>query len=228
MTERREFLSNSLHDVKSRIASAAQLAGRDLAEITLIAVTKTYPVTDVAILRDLGQSNFGENRTEEGSVKSLEVPGIWHYQGQVQSRKLREIASWANVIHSLDQISHIEKLNRICDETGKKIGVFIQLSLDGAPDRGGVLEQELGGLADAVAASSGLELNGLMCVPPVEYEHQLAFAEIAQIHQRFIGEFPSAKSLSAGMSSDFEIAIAHGATHIRVGSEILGSRTYHP
>ncbi len=228
MTERREFLSNSLHDVKSRIASAAQLAGRDIAEITLIAVTKTYPVSDVAILRDLGQSNFGENRTEEGSVKSLEVPGIWHYQGQVQSRKLREIASWANVIHSLDQISHIEKLNRICDETGKKIGVFIQLSLDGAPDRGGVLEQELGGLADAVAESSGLELNGLMCVPPVDYEHQLAFAEIAQIHQRFISEFPSAKSLSAGMSSDFEIAIAHGATHIRVGSEILGSRTYHP
>ena len=228
MTERREFLSNSLQDVNSRIASAAQLAGRDLAEITLIAVTKTYPVSDVAILRDLGQSNFGENRTEEGSVKSLEVPGIWHYQGQVQSRKLREIASWANVIHSLDQISHIEKLNRICEETGKKIGVFIQLSLDGAPDRGGVLEQELGGLADAVAASSGLELNGLMCVPPVEYEHQQAFAEIAQIHQRFISKFPSAKSLSAGMSSDFEIAIAHGATHIRVGSEILGSRTYHP
>jgi pyridoxal phosphate enzyme (YggS family) len=228
MTERREFLSNSLQDVNSRIDSAAQLAGRDLAEITLIAVTKTYPVSDVAILRDLGQINFGENRTEEGSIKSLEVPGIWHYQGQVQSRKLREIASWANVIHSLDQISHIEKLNRICDENGKKIGVFIQLSLDGAPDRGGVLEQELGGLADAVAASSGLELNGLMCVPPVEYEHQLAFAEIAQIHQRFISKFPSAKSLSAGMSSDFEIAIANGATHIRVGSEILGSRTYHP
>jgi pyridoxal phosphate enzyme (YggS family) len=228
MTERREFISSSLQDVKSRIASAAQLARRDLGEITLIAVTKTYPVSDVAILRDLGEGNFGENRTEEGSVKSLEVPGIWHYQGQVQSRKLREIASWANVIHSLDQVSHIEKLNRICEETGRKIGVFIQLSLDGAPDRGGVVEQELGGLADAVAASSGLELKGVMCVPPVEYEHQLAFAEIAQIHQRFISKFPSAKSLSAGMSSDFEIAIAHGATHIRVGSQILGSRTYHP
>jgi len=228
MTERREFISSSLQDVKSRIASAAQLAGRDLGEITLIAVTKTYPVSDVAILRDLGEGNFGENRTEEGSVKSLEVPGIWHYQGQVQSRKLREIASWANVIHSLDQVSHIEKLNRICEETGRKIGVFIQLSLDGAPDRGGVVEQELGGLADAVAASSGLELKGVMCVPPVEYEHQLAFAEIARIHQRFISKFPSAKSLSAGMSSDFEIAIAHGATHIRVGSQILGSRTYHP
>ena len=228
MTERREFISASLQDVKSRIASAAHLAGRDLAEITLIAVTKTYPASDVAILRELGEVNFGENRTEEGSVKSLEVPGIWHYQGQVQSRKLREIASWANVIHSLDQVSHIEKLNRICEETGKKIGVFIQLSLDGAPDRGGVVEQDLAGLGDAVAASSGLELNGVMCVPPVEYEHQLAFAEIAQIHQRFTSRFPSAKLLSAGMSSDFEIAIAHGATHIRVGSQMLGSWTYHP
>ena len=228
MTERREFISNSLQDVKSRIASAAQLAGRDLAEITLIAVTKTYPASDVAILRDLGESNFGENRTEEGSMKSLEVPGIWHYQGQVQSRKLREIASWANVIHSLDQVSHIEKLNRICEEAGRKIGVFIQLSLDGAPDRGGVVEEDLAGLGDAVAASSGLELKGIMCVPPVEYEHHLAFAEIAQVHQRFTSRFPSAKSLSAGMSSDFEIAIAHGATHIRVGSQILGSRTYHP
>lgn len=108
MTERREFISNSLQDVRSRIASAAQLAGRDIAEITLIAVTKTYPVSDVQILRDLGEENFGENRTEEGAVKSLEVPGTWHYQGQVQSRKLREIASWANVIHSLDQLSHIE------------------------------------------------------------------------------------------------------------------------
>ena len=228
MTERREFISNSLQDVKSRVASAAQLAGRDLADITLIAVTKTYPASDVAILRDLGERNFGENRTEEGAVKSLEVPGIWHYQGQVQSRKLREIASWANVIHSLDQASHIEKLNRICEESDRNIGVFIQLSLDGAPDRGGVAEEELGRLGDAVAASSALELKGLMCVPPVEFEHQLAFAEIAQIHQRFTSRFPNAKSLSAGMSSDFEVAIAHGATHIRVGSQILGSRTYHP
>lgn len=225
MTERREFISNSLQDVKSRIAGAAQLAGRDLAEITLIAVTKTYPVSDVQILRDLGELNFGENRTEEGVEKSSQVPGIWHFQGQVQSRKLREISSWADVIHSLDQISHIEKLNRICEETEKKVGVFIQLSLDGAPDRGGVVEEALAGLGDAVTASSALELKGLMCVPPVEYEHKFAFAEIAQIHQRFISRFPGAKSLSTGMSSDFEIAITHGATHIRVGSQILGSRT---
>jgi pyridoxal phosphate enzyme (YggS family) len=228
MNERREFISNALHEVKSRIAKAADFAGRNISEITLIAVTKTYPASDVQILRDLGQRNFGENRSEEGTSKSLEVPGIWHYQGEVQSRKLREIASWADVIHSLDQISHIEKLNRICEEIDKKMDVFIQLSLDGAPRRGGVVEQELAGLADAVAASPALELKGLMCVPPVDYEYQHAFAEIAQIHQSFINRFPRAKSLSAGMSADFEIAIAHGATHIRVGSQILGSRTYHP
>jgi pyridoxal phosphate enzyme (YggS family) len=228
MTERREFISQSLHDVQSRIAKAAQSARRDISEITLIAVTKTYPIEDVAILRELGQSNFGENRTEEGSEKSSAIPGTWHYQGQVQSRKLREIAAWADVIHSLDQISHIEKLNRICEETHKKMGVFIQLSLDGAADRGGAVEEDLAALGETVAASSALELKGLMCVPPVEYEHALAFTEIAEIHQRFRSKFPSAKSLSAGMSSDFEIAIAHGATHIRVGSQILGSRTYHP
>jgi len=228
MTERAEFITKSLSDVQSRIATAASAAGRDLGDITLIAVTKTYPVSDVEILRDLGQANFGENRTEEGAEKSLAVPGVWHFQGQVQSRKLREIAAWADVIHSLDQASHIEKLDRICVEIDKKIKVFIQLSLDGAPDRGGVLEEDLLELAQIVASSQNLQLLGLMCVPPVEYEHQTAFAEIAQIHQRFIANFPSAHFLSAGMSSDFEIAIAHGATHLRVGSEILGSRTYHP
>lgn len=228
MTERSEFITNSLSDVNSRIAAAASGAGRDLAEITLIAVTKTYPVSDVVILRDLGQVNFGENRTEEGAEKSLVVPGIWHFQGQVQSRKLREIAAWASVIHSLDQVSHIEKLDRICTEISKEVKVFLQLSLDGAPDRGGVLEAGLSELAQAVANSQSLQLQGLMCVPPVEYQHEEAFAEIAQIHQRFSANYPQAKSLSAGMSSDFEIAIAHGATHLRVGSEILGSRTYHP
>jgi hypothetical protein len=228
MTERAEFITKSFNDVQLRIATAASTAGRNLADITLIAVTKTYPVGDVEILRDLGQANFGENRTEEGAEKSLAVPGIWHFQGQVQSRKLREIAAWADVIHSLDQASHIEKLDRICAEIDKKMKVFIQLSLDGAPDRGGVLEEDLSELAQAVANSQNLQLLGLMCVPPVEYEHQAAFAEIAQIHQRFIANFPLAHSLSAGMSSDFEIAIAHGATHLRVGSEILGSRTYHP
>ena len=228
MSTRKESIAASLTEVQSRIAKAAHDSKRSPDEITLIAVTKTYPASDVAILHELGVRNFGENRTEEGSEKSLAISGIWHYQGQVQSRKLREIASWADLIHSLDEASHIAKLARICEETGKNIGVFIQLSLDGAPDRGGVVEENLAALSETVAASKSLELKGLMCVPPVEYEHDRAFSEIAQIHQRFIKNFPAATALSAGMSSDFEIAIAYGATHLRVGSQILGSRTYHP
>lgn len=228
MSDRRADLSTSLADVRERAAQAARRAGRDLQDITLIAVTKTYPVSDVKILADLGIADFGENRSEEGLEKSLLVPGTWHYQGQVQSRKLRDIASWADVIHSLDQLSHIEKLARICLDMDKTLKIFIQLSLDGAPDRGGVLEEGLSQLAQSVENSEKLQLVGLMCVPPVEYEFEEAFTQIAEVGQRFRSNYPQAILLSAGMSSDFEEAIAHGATHIRVGSQILGSRPKNP
>lgn len=228
MSDRRADLSTSLADVRERAAQAARAAGRDLQDITLIAVTKTYPVSDVKILADLGIADFGENRSEEGLEKSLSVPGTWHYQGQVQSRKLRDIASWADVIHSLDQLSHIEKLARICLDMDKTLKIFIQLSLDGAPDRGGVLEEGLSQLAQSVENSEKLQLVGLMCVPPVEYEFEEAFTQIAEVGQRFRSNYPQAILLSAGMSSDFEEAIAHGATHIRVGSQILGSRPKNP
>ena len=228
MTTRADFIKESLGLVKEQIAAAATGAGRSVDEITLIAVTKTYPVSDVEILHNLGQRNFGENRSEEGAEKSAQVNGSWHYQGQVQSRKLRDIAEWATFIHSIDSPDHVVKLSRICGEIGKEISIFLQLSLDGAPDRGGVIATEILALAEKVAELPNINLAGLMCVPPVAYEHQRAFSEIAQIHQKFISTFSQAKSLSAGMSSDFEVAITHGATHLRIGSQILGSRTNHP
>ena len=228
MTTRADFIKESLELVKEQIAAAATGAGRSVDEITLIAVTKTYPVSDVEILHNLGQRNFGENRSEEGAEKSAQVNGSWHYQGQVQSRKLRDIAEWATFIHSIDSPDHAVKLSRICGEIGKEISIFLQLSLDGAPDRGGVIATEILALADKVEELPNINLAGLMCVPPVAYEHQRAFSEIAQIHQKFISTFSQAKSLSAGMSSDFEVAITHGATHLRIGSQILGSRTNHP
>ena len=228
MTTRADVIKESLEIVKKQIATAAIGAGRSVDEITLIAVTKTYPVSDVEILHSLGQRNFGENRSEEGAEKSAQVNGIWHYQGQVQSRKLRDIADWATYIHSIDSPDHAIKLSRICGELGKDISIFLQLSLDGAPDRGGVIATEILALAEKVAELPNIKLAGLMCVPPVSYEHQRAFSEIAQIHQKFISTFSQAKSLSAGMSSDFEVAITHGATHLRIGSQILGSRTNHP
>ena len=202
MTERANVITESLELVKTQIANAAVGAARSADEITLIAVTKTE--------------------------KSAQVNGTRHYQGQVQSRKLREIAGWASYIHSIDSPDHALKLSRICAELGKDISIFLQLSLDGAPDRGGVIATEIFALAEQVAELPNIKLAGLMCVPPVSYEHQRAFTEIAQIHQSFVSSFSQAKSLSAGMSSDFEVAIAHGATHLRVGSQILGSRTYHP
>jgi len=228
MNSRAQEISAALANVEDRVSKAAAKAGRNRSELTLIAVTKTYPASDVQILADLGVSNFGENRSDEGSEKSQLISATWHFQGQVQGRKLKDIASWATYIHSIDSADHITKLSRICSETDRKISIFLQLSLDGAPDRGGVLEDQLGQLAAQVAADSNLHLAGLMCVPPVEYEFDRAFCEIAKVHNAFKTGFPAAVGLSAGMSSDFEVAIAYGATHLRVGSEILGSRAYHP
>jgi pyridoxal phosphate enzyme (YggS family) len=210
---RRDELATNLEAVKARIKNP---------DITLIVVTKTYPVSDVQILHELGVRDFGENRNEEGLEKSVAVDGRWHYQGEIQSRKLRDIAAWADVIHSLDNASHISKLSNAAT---KPLDIFLQLSLDGDPARGGAVESELPALADIALASANLHLAGLMCVPPVAADPRTAFTEIAAIHRRFISNYPEAKSLSAGMSGDFEIAIDCGATHIRVGSSILGSRT---
>jgi len=212
---RREVLAERLGQVQSSISRS---------DVTLIVVTKTCPVSDVQILHELGVRNFGENRSEEGSEKSAVVDATWHFQGGIQSRKLRDIASWADVIHSLDNAGHLSKLAAAAQ---KSVDVFLQLSLDGDPSRGGVLESELSALADQVSEATNLKLLGLMCVPPVAADPQKAFTEIFKTHQRFISRYPGATSLSAGMSGDYEIAMDCGATHIRVGSSILGSRAPH-
>lgn len=226
MTTREEFLARSLESVQSRISVAATSAGRTAEEITLIAVTKTYPTSDAEILRTLGVSNFGENRDAEGAEKSAAVQGIWHFQGQIQSKKLKSIASWASVIHSIDNLEHLQKLSKVLENSERKVDVFLQLSLDGDAARGGVVASSIAPLADYVMSDPALRLMGLMCVPPVEADIEQSFAAIESSYQSFLHDYPDADKLSAGMSNDFEIAIKHGATHVRVGSEILGSRTY--
>lgn len=210
---RAEELATNLALVKSEIAAYNP---------TLIVVTKTYPASDVEILHNLGCVNFGENRSSEGLEKSALINGTWHFQGQIQSNKIREISRWASVIHSLDSLSHAEKFSK----AEKNLHVFLQVSLDGNPARGGVIESQLAPLAAKVMGLSGITLKGIMCVPPVETPPIDAYRQIAQIHQRFSAEFPQATELSAGMSNDYLIALDHGATHIRVGSKILGMRTY--
>jgi pyridoxal phosphate enzyme (YggS family) len=210
---RHEEIAENLHEVQKRISNP---------DVTLIAVTKTYPASDVQILKDLGVNNFGENRSEEGAEKSQIVDGVWHFQGGIQSRKLRDIAGWADVIHSLDQLSHAEKLENLLT---KPIDIFLQLSLDGDPTRGGVQLEELHPLAQKITDMPLLNLQGLMCVLPLGVEPHEGFRKVSAIHTHFMSEFPKAKYLSAGMSGDFEVAVEYGATHIRVGSQILGPRT---
>jgi len=213
-----EEISENLEIVRSKIAKVANH------EVTLIAVTKTFPVTDAQILHDLGVRDFGENRDAEGAEKSAVVPGTWHFQGQIQSNKLKSITSWASVIHSLDDPRHFEIIEKVAPH---RLQIFLQLSLDGSDHRGGAALEKLLGLAELVENSPNHTLAGLMSVPPLGMDPDKAFAQLAAIRIDFLKLFPAAQYLSAGMSGDYELAISHGATHVRVGSSILGSRSPH-
>jgi pyridoxal phosphate enzyme (YggS family) len=221
MTSRYDEIASNLNRVREQVKEAATSAGRNHENITLIAVTKTFPVSDVHILASLDVHHYGENRDSDAAPKAEAVPGTWHFQGQIQSNKLKSIASWANVIHSLDELRHIQALDKVAIH---RIGVFLQVSLDGAEGRGGAAPGGLSELADCVLSSSNLDLMGLMAVAPLEVSSDQAFEKLATIYEQFRASYPMATSLSAGMSNDFVSAISHGATHIRVGSSILGSR----
>lgn len=211
-----------IDEISSRLeivrASIAAVADHD---VTLIAVTKTFPVGDVQILHDLGVADFGENRDAEGAEKSAVVAGTWHFQGQIQSNKLKSITAWADVIHSLDDPRHFEIIEKVAPHP---LSIFLQVSLDGAHHRGGTNLADLYALAELVEKSPTHTLAGLMSVPPLEVDPDQAFSQLAVIHNDFMKAFPNATGLSAGMSGDYQSAISHGATHVRVGSSILGSR----
>lgn len=217
MSSRKDEIAQALDQVRSEIAPFNP---------TLIVVTKTYPLSDVEILASLGVGEYGENRDSEGAEKAPAVPGRWHFQGEIQSKKLRSILTWANCIQSLDSLDHAKKIDRICSEMNQNIDLFLQLSLDGDPSRGGVQESELMKLSEEVTHLPQINLMGIMSVPPVSADPKEAFAEISSIHQRFKATYPSSPYLSAGMSGDYLLALSHGATHIRVGSKILGARHY--
>ena len=223
MSSRKDEIAQNLQEVKERIKSAANSVNRDPNEIELIVVTKTFPISDIEILRELGETNFGENRDQEAGPKAEIISATWHFQGQIQSNKIRSICQWADVIHSISSEKEILKFA----QSERKHQLFLQVSLDGQEGRGGASPAELAQLADLVNESNNLELLGLMAVAPLGVEPMKAFADLAQINQGFASQFPNSKFLSAGMSGDFEAAIKYGATHIRVGSSILGSRSPH-
>ena len=236
---RRIEISQNLAVVERQITLAVEKSNRDRSEITLIAVTKNFPVSDVVHLYDLGLRNFGENRDQEARAKVDEFKKYvsdsektedqvkWHFQGQLQRNKLRSIATWADFIHSIDQEKYLLPLQQLSIELKKPISLLLQLSLDLPirPDRGGVPPEELIELGTKVKEHSGLILQGLMAVAPLDVAPDLAFGALQTISGTFLKAFPDATWVSAGMSGDFVAAIAAGATHIRIGSSILGSRT---
>jgi len=219
-------IRENLDTVRAKIDAAAAKAGRSADEITLIAVTKSFPLSDLEILYSLGVRQFGENRDQEASSKVEQLPSDinWHFQGQIQSNKLKSITSWASYIHSVDQLKYAQIISQHSD--GKEKPIFIQVSLDKPPQsRSGVNPSDLLELAGAISELSGISLQGLMAVAPVDTPAEEAFAELVAIRSDFLRTFPAAKSLSIGMSGDYQIAIKYGATHIRIGSSILGIRS---
>ena len=218
---RLDEIAEKLEQVKERIGVSAAQSGRESREITLIVVTKTFPISDVEILKQLGVGDFGENRDADGAQKAAAIDAQWHFQGQIQSNKIKSLCKWSHVIHSLDEARHFEIMEKSAEHP---LHIFLQVSLDGAQNRGGADIEKLYQLASLVQASPMHQLKGLMAVAPLAGSASESFGQLAKIHGDFIDEFKDATSLSAGMSGDFEEAIIHGATHVRIGSSILGSR----
>ena len=188
-------------------------------------MTKTFPLSDVQILHELGVSEFGENRDQEGRGKAPHVPGKWHFQGQLQSNKLNSICNWADVIQTIDSTRYVELVGKAARNHEKQIEVFIQVSLEdqAAEHRGGARPELLNQIADAIMIEPNLKLQGLMTVAPLGERPEAAFERLAKIRAQFQANYP-APYLSAGMSGDYLTAISFGATHVRIGSSILGSR----
>lgn len=216
-------LADRLSSVRESIAAAARSAGRDPAEITTIVVTKFHPVELVRELHALGVRDFGENRHPEARDKAAATTDLdltWHFVGQLQSKKARQVRAYAHVIHSLDRFSVVDALQS--DEA--TIDAFVQLNLTDDPGRGGVADAELEPLTEHILATSGIRLLGVMAVAPLEVEPRRAFARVRAASERVMALAPAARFVSAGMSADFADAIAEGATHLRIGTAITGNR----
>jgi pyridoxal phosphate enzyme (YggS family) len=232
---RRAELVGTLAAVRTTIADACAAARRDPRSVTLIAVTKTYPASDVCTLVELGVTDVGESRDQEAAAKVGEVatllPGPadavrWHFVGRLQRRKARSVATYACAVHSVDRLELVEALDQGVARAGRNaIEVFVQVSLDGDPDRGGAVGADVLRVADAVESADRLQLRGVMAVAPMTADPDAAFAQLAETSAALRAAHPQADAISAGMSGDLVEAIRHGATHVRVGSALLGRRS---
>ncbi|MFC9625914.1 YggS family pyridoxal phosphate-dependent enzyme [Streptomyces sp. NPDC056930] len=235
MTDRKTQLAENLAQVEERIASACIAAGRKREEVTLIVVSKTYPASDVRILHELGVRHVAENRDQDAAPKAAECADLsltWHFVGQLQTNKVRSVASYADVVQSVDRTKLVTALSAAAVREGRELGCLIQVALDAESgergDRGGVAPDGIEELAAAVESAPGLRLGGLMTVAPLAGPYagrqRAAFDRLMEFSSRLRGNHPAANMVSAGMSADLEEAVAAGATHVRVGTAVLGVR----
>ena len=217
-----------LAEVQRRVARAASAAGRDPASLVLVAVSKNQPLDAVLALAGLGVRDFGESRHQEAVRKAGAAPDLrWHFLGRLQRNKARAVGRWASTVHSVDRVEMLELLAPSEPQAaggGRVLKVFIQVSLDGDPTRGGVPAADVPALADAVAARPTLRLLGVMAVAPAAVPARPAFAALRATSEDLVRRHPGARSISAGMSGDLEDAITEGATHLRVGTALFGAR----
>ena len=237
---RYDQLAAGLSEVRARIAAACADAGRDPAEVTLIVVTKYFPASDVLLLHDLGVRDFGENRDQEAGEKFAEVRAalgegsdgvVLHFIGQLQTNKASHVAAYADVVQSVDRLRLVSALDRGAHLANRRLDVLLQVDLDTRPDagaagaaRGGLRPEDVNALADTVAGRDLLRLRGVMAVAPLGADPDAAFARLREVADGIRQRHPGADWMSAGMSGDLEAAVRHGATHLRVGTAILGSR----
>jgi hypothetical protein len=222
-------LAANLAQLRARISAACRAAGRDAAEVTLVAVTKTFPAADVVRLARLGVTDIGESRDQEAAPKFAEVAGqgVWvraHFVGRLQRNKARSVAGYADVVHSVDSVRLAAALGAAAGDRDRPLDVLVQVSLDGDPSRGGAGADQVLQVAAAVVGTPPLRLRGVMAVAPLSWPPRVAYQRLVEVAGQLRAGHPDAVAISAGMSGDFEAAIACGATHLRIGSALLGNR----
>lgn len=229
--------------VRERIAAAARHAGRDPADIELIAVSKTKPTGDILSVYNAGVRAFGENRTEEFEAKALAItdrPDLqWHFVGHLQTRQSLVVAQHAHCFHALDRLKIARRLSAQLDDLGRGLEVFVQVNISGEMSKSGFACADwerapgqlhaLGDVLRTIAELPHLDLRGLMTMAPLaapEPRLRELFSSLARLSGRLADDLPEldARALSMGMSGDYEIAVEAGATHVRVGTAIFGPR----
>ncbi|PJJ55088.1 YggS family pyridoxal phosphate-dependent enzyme [Compostimonas suwonensis] len=216
-------LAERLEAVRQGVRDAAASASRSEAEVKTIVVTKFQPASLVAELHSLGVRDVGENRHQEAQEKAHELRDLdllWHFVGQLQSKKARQVRAYTHAVHSVDRLSLVDAL----DAFDEPLDCFVQLNLTDDPARGGVASAGLEALVEHVLEARGLRLLGVMAVAPLGEEPRSAFARLRAASERVRRLDPAAWAISAGMSHDYPAAIAEGATHLRIGTAITGNR----